>query len=182
MRTVNYWLSLVMIGLMPWMDMVHLPGMGTVSRVAGFGAAAVWAFVVLLTGRTRKPGLFHLLALVFLVWTSLTLFWSQDVDRSWDRMFIYIRMLGMALMIWDLYDSPTKIRSALQVYLLGAYVHAGSVFYNFALGAESVYGRFAATGNIANSTAYVLGMGIPLAWYLATLPSTETTASEESVW
>lgn len=182
MRTVNYWLSLLMIGLMPWMDMVHLPGMGTVSRVAGFGAAAFWVFVVLMTGRTRKPGLFHLLALGFLLWTSLTLFWSQDVDRSWDRMFIYIRMLGMALMIWDLYDSPTKIRSALQVYVLGAYVHAASVFYNFWLGAESVYGRFAAAGNIANTTAYVLGMGIPLAWYLATMPSSETTAGEEPPW
>ena len=177
MRTVNYWLSLLMIGLMPWMDMVHLPGMGTVSRVAGFGAAAFWVFVVLLTGRTRKPGLLHLLALLFLLWTSLTLFWSQDVDRSWDRMFIYIRMLGMALMIWDLYDSPTMIRSALQVYVLGAYVHAASVFYNFWLGAESVYGRFAATGNIANTTAYVLGMGIPLAWYLATLPKQPAEAA-----
>lgn len=169
MRTVNYWLSLVMIGLMPWMDMVHLPGMGTVSRVAGFGAALFWVFVVLMTGRTRKPGLFHLLALIFLLWTSLSLFWSQDVDRSWDRMFIYVRMLGMALMIWDLYDSPAMIRSALQAYVLGAYIHAASVFYNFWLGAESVYGRFAAAGNIANTTAYILGMGIPLAWYLATL-------------
>lgn len=178
MRTVNYWLSLLMIGLMPWMDMVHLPGMGTVSRVAGFGAAAFWVFVVLMTGRTRKPGLFHLLALLFLLWTSLTLFWSQDVDRSWDRMFIYIRMLGMALMIWDLYDSPAMIRSALQVYVLGAYVHAASVFYNFWLGAESVYGRFAAAGNIANTTAYVLGMGIPLAWYLATLPAQPTEAGD----
>ena len=182
MRTINYWLSLLMIGLMPWMDMVHLPGMGTVSRVAGFGAAAFWIFVVLMTGRTRKPGLFHWLALGFLLWTSLTLFWSQDVDRSWDRMFIYIRMLGMALMIWDLYDSPAKIRSALQVYVLGAYVHAASVFYNFWLGAESVYGRFAAAGNIANTTAYVLGMGIPLAWYLATLQPTETADGEEPLW
>lgn len=182
MRTVNYWLSLLMIGLMPWMDMVHLPGMGTVSRVAGFGAAAFWVFVVLMTGRARKPSLFHLLALIFLLWTSLTLFWSQDVDRSWDRMFIYIRMLGLALMIWDLYDSPAMIRNALQVYVLGAYIHAASVFYNFWIGAESVYGRFAAAGNIANTTAYVLGMGIPLAWYLATLAPTDRADGAQPVW
>lgn len=169
MRRVNYWLSLVMIGVMPWMDMVHLPGLGTLSRAVGLGTAAFWVLVILMVGRVRKPGIFHLLMLFFLLWTSSTLLWSRDVDRTWERMFIYIRMLGLALMIWDLYETQTMVRTALQAYVLGAYIHAASVVYNFWTGAESVYGRFAGAGNIANTTAYVLGMGIPLAWYLATL-------------
>lgn len=167
MRRANYWLSLGMIFVMPWMDMVHIPGTGTLSRLLGFAASAFWLLTVVRAGRMRKPTLFHLLAIAFLLWNAATVLWSRDVDRTWDRMFIYVRMVGMALMIWDLYDSPAMIRGALQVYVLGACIHAGSVFYNFWLGVESVYGRFAAAGNIANTTAYVLGMGIPLAWYLA---------------
>jgi O-antigen ligase len=176
----TYWLSLAMIGLMPWMDMVHLPGLGTVSRVVGLGVAALWAVGVLFTGKARKPEPFHLLALLFLLWISATVFWSRDVDRSWDRMFMYIRMVGLSLVIWDLYNSQKMIRAALQAYVLGSYVHAASVIYNFGMGAESVYGRFAGAGNIANTTAYVLGMAIPLAWYLATapqLPGTQPTGT-----
>ncbi|MCB0083989.1 MAG: O-antigen ligase family protein, partial [Caldilineaceae bacterium] len=169
MRTLSYWLTVVMIGLMPWMDMVHLPGMGTLSRVVGLGTAAFWLFVVVFTGKVRKPVPFHLLALLFLFWTTATIFWSVGVDRTWDRAFIYIRMVGMALMIWDLYDAKSMVQTALQAYVIGAYVHAGSVLYNYWLGAESVYGRYAAAGNIANTTAYVLGIALPVAWYLSTV-------------
>lgn len=170
MRKANYWLSLIMIWLMPWMDMVHIPGMGTLSRVVGLVVAAFWLWLVILAGRARKPTLFHLAALLFVLWVAATIWWSWDVERSWARLFIYVRMLGLALVIWDLYESPSMIKSALQAYVLGAYVHAGGVIYNYWMGAESVYGRFAGVGNIANTTAYVLGMAMPLAWYLATAP------------
>jgi len=170
MRKVNYWLSLIMVWSMPWMDMLHIGGLGTLSRVLGLAVAALWLWLVLLAGRTRKPALFHLVALLFVLWVAATVWWSWDVERSWARLFIYVRMLGLALVIWDLYESPTMIKSALQAYVLGAYVHAGGVIYNYWVGAESVYGRFAGVGNIANTTAYVLGMAMPLAWYLATMP------------
>lgn len=168
MRKANYWLSLLMIWLMPWMDMIHIGGLGTLSRVVGLVVAAVWLWLVLLAGRSRKPVFFHLAALLFVLWVAATVWWSWDVGRSWARLFIYVRMLGLALVIWDLYETPSMIKSALQAYVLGAYVHAGGVVYNYWVGAESVYGRFAGVGNIANTTAYVLGMAMPLAWYLAT--------------
>lgn len=169
MRRFNYWLSLAMIFVMPWMDMVHLPGLGTLSRGLGLATAAFWGITVIVTGKMRTPQLFHLLALLFVVWTSTTVVWSYDPERTWARMFMYARMIGLILILWDLYERRSMIHMALQAYILGAYVHAGSVIQNYLTGVEDVYGRFAADGNITNTTAYVLAMGLPLAWFLATM-------------
>lgn len=176
MRRITFYLSLLMIFAVPWQETVYLPGLGTAGRMVGLLAAASWVFTVIVTYKIRRLTALHLVFFLFFFWNAASIFWSLNIEATYARMFVYIRMAGMVLLIWDVYDSPQDIRAGLQTYLLGAYVQIGSIFYNFLLGQESVYGRFSAAGNNANNSGLMISLAMPIAWYLAAtyLPSRRT--------
>lgn len=176
MRRITFYLSLLMIFAIPWQETVFLPGLGTAGRLVGLLAAGSWALTVLVTYKIRKPTALHFLFFLFFFWNVASIFWSIDLEETYDRIFVYIRMAGMVLVVWDVYETESDIRVGLQAYLLGAYVQIGSIFYNFLLGNESVYGRFSAAGNNANNSGLMISLAVPIAWYLAAnhLPSTWT--------
>ena len=64
MRGISYWLGLILIFLMPWERIIHIEGLGTISRIAGVMVAASWMLCAIANGvRTLKP--FHGLVFVF---------------------------------------------------------------------------------------------------------------------
>ncbi len=50
MRTVAYWLSLILIFVIPWENVIVIEGLGTVSRVTGLLVAAFCVATVVITG------------------------------------------------------------------------------------------------------------------------------------
>ena len=167
MRALTYWLSLVMIFMMPWEGVVVLPGLGTASRLMGLLVAGLWLFTIIVTGKVRKPIPVYLFIFLYFMWNMLSILWTVDVDETLIRVVALARMAGLALIILDLYDTPTAVRSGLQAYLLGLFVPAGSVITNFLNGSQSTFGRYSASGDNANTTSILLAFGVPLAWYLA---------------
>jgi O-antigen ligase len=133
-------------------------------------AFAVWALSAWASGRMREPAVFHALALFLVVWVGLSLFWSLDPAETTDRIQTFLQIFALLLITWDLCDSDVALRQSLQALVLGLFVAAGSVFYNFAQGVQAYYGRFAASGADPNYMAMTLAMGLPLAWYLSTQP------------
>ncbi len=81
-RTITLALSLVLIFTIPWEGVVDVRGLGTVASVMGLAVAAVWLATVVLTGRFRRPRLFHMVVLLFVLWNVVSAFWSADVDRT----------------------------------------------------------------------------------------------------
>lgn len=167
MRTIALWLSLVLVFSISWENMVLVQGLGTVSRVIGFLVAGFWVATVVVTGKIRKPHLFHVMVLLFTLWNVASAFWSFDIDDTMTHIQTSLQLAVLMFILWDLYTTPMALKAALQAYILGAYVAIGSIIVNYLMVRQATYLRYAATGWDANDIGLVLALGIPVAWYLA---------------
>lgn len=167
MRTVAFWLSLILIFVIPWENVVTLKGLGTVSRATGLLVAAFWVLTVVRTGRFRKPHPFHMMVYLFLLWNVVSVFWSVDVASTVIKLLTYFQLAVLVWILWDLYTTPAALKAGLQAYILGAYVSIGSLLANYLRGKARGYFRYAATGFDPNDLGVILTLGIPVAWHLA---------------
>lgn len=168
MRTIAFWLSLIVIFTIPWEEMFLVPGLGTPGRIMGLVLAAFWLLAVISTGKIRTPGPFHFVFLLFILWHVLSTLWTIDPALTLGRLSAYIQLIGLVYIIWDLYTTPAAVKRGLQAYILGAYVSVGSLLGNFVAGNETLTGRFTATGFDPNNIGVILALGVVPAWHLAT--------------
>lgn len=176
MRDIAFWLSLALVFTIPWENVIFLERLGTVSRATGLVVAAFWIATVVVTGRLRKLRPFHLAIYLFVLWNVVSVLWSLGVDRTMYRIRTYAQLVGLILILWDLYTTPEALRSGLQAYVLGAYVSIGSTIYNYLTAPEATSLRFVATGFNPNDLGLILALGIPAAWHLATSRSSGSVA------
>jgi len=173
MRNITFKLSLVLIFLMPWEGVIRFPGLGTGTKLLGFTLAALWLATVVITGRLRKPHPFHIMVFLFVLWNAVSIFWSHGTNRTLAHLATWMQLLGLVFILWDLYTTEASIRAGLQAYILGAYVAIGSAIYNYFSGNAfyTHYQRFSAGTTNPDGFGFILVLGMPLAWYLATTPS-----------
>ncbi len=173
LRRHAFMLSLVFIFLIPW-EGVELPSLGAVAKYGGFIAAAFWFATLLRSGSIRAPGAFQATVFAFTVWNALSVLWSVDPAESLGRAMTWAQLFMFVLMLWDLYTTRAAVLAGLQAYVLGAYVAVGSAFANF-LGGETFYShydRFSSGDTNPDGFAFILALGLPGAWYLASSKST----------
>lgn len=166
MRVITYWLSLGMIFIIPWEGIAYLESVGTASRIAGLAVAGFWILTVLVTGSFRWLQVFHVVTVLFVLWNGMSVAWSLDPEVTWRRTLTYLQLCGMVVILWDIYTTPSSIRTAMQAYVLGAFVTVGSVL-NVYLSASEELRRYAADDVNSNAVGLILALGIPIAWYLA---------------
>lgn len=178
MRRIAYAVGLVMIFLMPWEDSITQAGLGSLTRIAGFGLAALWGATVLVEGRFRKPHLFHFLVLLFFVWNLTSVFWSRDIGKTLDRLLTYGQIFILLLIFWEVFRTEGELTIGLQAYILGAYVLVIGTIYSYLNGIVAVpyEGRYSAPGINAVDLALMLMLGLPVAIHLL-LPSGPTGKS-----
>lgn len=177
MRNAAFTLSLFAIFMIPWENVIQFGESDTTgARLIGILAATFWLFSVIIRGKLRKPHVFHVAVYLFVLWNLLSVLWSVGPDRTLGRLLTYFQLAGLAYIIWDLYTTREAVRAGLQAYVLGAYVAIGSTIHNYLSGIEPefYYLRYGATGFNVNDLAYTLALGIPVAWYLATMSSDGT--------
>lgn len=167
MRTITYWLSILLILTLPWENILNLESLGRISRVIGFIVTILWLATVLFTRKIRKPNSFHVVIYLFILWNMVTILWSVNPDRTISRIQTYLQLFVFVLILWDYYSEPLALKAGLQAYVLGAYVSIGSTIYNYNQGNIFNYDRFSANGFNPNDLALILSLGIPAAWYLA---------------
>jgi O-antigen ligase len=158
---------------MPWQQAVEYSSVGTISRVVGLAAAAVWLVSIAATGRMRRLTSFHVAALAFVAWNGLTVFWSKDPHSSVVGFFTYVQLLVLLVIMWDVIDTSQRVRAMLQAYVLGAFVTTGTIIVHFVSGQTSVYERYSSPGSEVDLAALILALGGPAAVYLATRPTSE---------
>ena len=173
MRKHAFMLSLAFIFLIPW-EGVELPSIGAVAKYVGFLAGAVWLVTVLRSGYVRAPRAFQATVFVFTVWNALSVLWSVDPEESLGRAVTWAQLFVFVLMLWDLYTTRAAVLAGLQAYVLGAYVSVGSAFANYLSGEAfySHYDRFSSGDTNPDGFAFILALGLPAAWYLASSKST----------
>jgi O-antigen ligase len=154
----------------PWEGVVELPGLGTATKLIGFVLAAFWLAAVVITGRFRKPDPFHIVVTIFVLWNAVSIFWSANPGKTVTHLQTWAQILVLVFIMWDLYDTRTALLSALQMFVLGEYVAIGYAISNFASGNVyyTTYQRFSPAGQTnPDGFGFILALGIPVAWYLA---------------
>ena len=168
MRSIALALSLVFIFLVPWEGMVRLP-LGTFARFTGTILGVFWLGTVLVTGRLRKLGPFQVMVCLFVLWNILSVFWSENPNRSFAHSRTWAQMFLLVIILWDLYTTRVSLLAGLQAYILGAYVAVSSAVYNYFTGKVyyTNYQRFSAGETNPDGFGFIMALGIPVAWYLA---------------
>lgn len=174
MRKPAFWLAVAFIFTVPWEAAIKIESIGRGSRALGLIAALVWAISIVLRGRIRRWDAFVWAYLTFLLWNGLTLFWSIDTAATLEGFLTYTQIFGMILILWDLLETEWQVNTALQAYVLGAYVSAVSIIWTWFTASTTrfpQYQRFKALGFEVDGIALIVALAIPVAWYLATKPS-----------
>ncbi len=170
MQSIVLWLSYVLIFTIPWENAISFIGFGTFTRVIGFALFGVWLSVVLMKGKFRKPAPFHLVLFLFILFNIFSIFWTDNVEETEQRIITYLQLFTFALILWDLYTTPIIFFTGLQAYVLGAYITIGSTITNYLNGkiiSSYELGRYAGASLNANDLALILTLGMPVAWHLA---------------
>lgn len=139
----------------------------TISKFLGIGVAGIWFLTVVTTKKMRIPLPFHLALGIFVLWNGASVFWSADPGRSYDRTETYAQMAVLLLVMWDIYTERWMVTVAIQCYVLGAFITAGSTLNNYINDIQFYYNRYSATGFNPNDASLILALGMPLAWHLA---------------
>ena len=174
MRRIVYWLSLVLIFTIAWEGLVRFPGLGTLAKLIGLALAFCWLATVAATGRFRRPDPFLFATFVFVLWTALSVFWSAAPRESIRLVFTWVQSFGLVLILWDVFRTRSAIHAGLQAYVLGAYVAVGGAIANY-FGSNPFYtnyDRFSPGATNPDGFGFVIALGIPVAWYLASSAST----------
>ena len=168
MRKITFWLSIILIFIVPWEDSISVTTMGSMARVMGLIVAVCWVATMVIEGRFRKPHLFHALVAVFFLWNFVSVSWSPDTVETIQRIKTYSQIFLLMLIFWEVFQKPEDLRAGLQAYVSGAYVLIGSTIYNYVNGRMAVAyeGRYSATGVNAVDATLILMMGLPIAMQL----------------
>ncbi|MBI5944532.1 MAG: O-antigen ligase family protein [Chloroflexi bacterium] len=168
MRKITYWLAVLLIFIVPWEDSISVTTLGSLARVIGLVVAVFWLATMLMEGRFRIPHLFHAIVLLFFLWNFLSVFWSPDIDSTFQRIKTYSQILFLMLIFWEVFQKPEDLMTGLQAYIYGCYVLIASSIYNYINGnvAVAYEGRYSATGVNAVDLTLILMMGLPVAMQL----------------
>jgi O-antigen ligase len=174
MRPIAYWLTMAFVFSVPWENAVHLGGLGRGSKFLGFVLAFVWIGSVLLRRRLRNPDGFQKAYFLLVAWSGLTFYWSIDAGATTKGFLTYAQLLLMVYIIWDMCDTETAIETALQAYVLGAYIASLSIVLEFLSAPDARFPeheRLRGLGTEVDGIALIVAIAVPAAWYLAASPT-----------
>ena len=174
MRRVAYYLALAFVLSVPWESGLQLGPIGTVAKVLGVVAGTVWLISAIARGSIRPLDTFHKAYFLFLVWAGLTFFWSIAPGSTWHELLTYTQLFLMVLLLWDLLDTRKKVETAVQAYVLGAFVTSGSIIANYLSSPRArfpAHDRVNALGYKIDGIALIVAIALPAAWYLAAGPT-----------
>lgn len=155
--------------VIPWEEVDHIPGFGSIGRVVGAATFAAALLHVVAARRIRPLLWFQLFAILFSLWAALTLFWTVDSDATRIRVLTYAQLAMFAWVIWELAPTHARQMQLLQAYVLGSYVAVISTLTNYFTGAATAASavRYAGFDYNPNELGFTVALGLPMAWYLA---------------
>jgi O-antigen ligase len=150
---------------LPWQNFIVIPGVGVFSRVIGAVAVGLTIVVNVISGRFRRWHVFHVAALLFVMWAAGVLLIVYNPVTMPNKFWTFVQLLVMVWMIWELAPSRSRLIGLLSAYVLGSYVSAlATILLYHRAGGEAR--RFAGGGGDPNDLAMNLAAAIPMAWYL----------------
>src|SRR5262249_39423876 len=150
---------------MPLENAVVLPGIGTFARMVGLLAFACGLMALLEGGKLRAPSLGLLVMTAYVVWVSLTYFWSLSPDDTVTLILTYLQLLSLAWLIWQLAPTHERRLQLFNAYLIGSAVSALASLMDH--GATAKAARDAAFNMNPNDVGLRMALCIPMSLYLS---------------
>ena len=173
LNRVTFALLCIAVFAMPWEETVKMVGDSRLPALAGIGAFGIGLLSTALTLQVRPLTRFHAVAVAFLAWSALTLFWTIDPDMTSERVTTYGQLVLLVWLLWQFGGEPDRQLVLLQAYVAGAYLTAGDMIHNYLTGVNYVssagYGHptFTSGKFRPNDVAFMLVLALPMAWYLS---------------
>jgi O-antigen ligase len=165
----TYWLLWVVVFTVPWQNLILIDGVGTITRLVGLAAAGAAGLAVAAEGRRHPITDTHILMVLFTGWVIASSVWTIRPDVTWDTAFRVIQLLALAWMVGEFADGPARLRGIMWAYVLGVALTAGIMIFEFQFNPTTA-ARYSASENAhPNGIAFMMCLGIPMAWYLSML-------------
>ena len=169
MSNAAFWSLWCFVFVLPWDKFIVIPVLGSIPRLVGLVASAVGVVHVLAQRRVRPLSWYHVFAVLFVLWSGVSAFWSMDPEATGLRFLTYLQLLVLVWLIWEIGWSPERQRALLQAYVLGVSFAAVMTLYRYlshvAIVDETT--RFTALSFNVNELGMTLVLGLPMAWYLS---------------
>ncbi len=165
LTTTAFALLVLFVFAVPLENALVLPGIGTFGRLVGLAAFAVGIFAVIEKGHLRSPLPVHLVMLAFVIWVSLTYFWSVSPDDTVEQILSYTQFLAMMWLIWEFAPLPRHRVNLMQAYLAGTGISAIGALLHVGTAAEVT--RNSTFNMNPNDIGLRLALSVPMALYLA---------------
>jgi len=161
-------MTLIFVFSIPWENAITIPGIGTISRALGVPLAAAWVLMLTTSDSFRTPSTYIVSLFLYVFWCSLTVFWHENTDIAFRQMITFAQLYLSVLIIWTVIDTVQRTQVALQAFLLGSWVVAIIVFYNYAQGNVTRWDKRASISGVdENDIALTIAACLPIGWYLA---------------
>lgn len=165
MRWLAYGALWMFVFSVPWQNLVVIPGIGVVSKLTGMLTMGLALLAVAVSGRLRRWHLFHVAALLFVLWIAAVLMVIYNSPELPNKFWTFVQLFLAVWAMWELSPSVRSQLGLLSAYVFGAYVAAFGTIGLFWRQGEAMR-RFAAGGGDANELAMILALALPMAWYL----------------
>ncbi|HET8560840.1 MAG TPA: O-antigen ligase family protein [Marmoricola sp.] len=175
MHRLTFWLAAAAVFTLPWENVATVPGLGSISRAVGLAAAGIWVLSVLGRGSVRRPVAPILVALAFVAWNALSVFWSVDVGVSIGRFITFAQLFVLMYLVWDIVRTNRDFQAILQAYVFGSWTTLAILLHQvFTAGPVGYTDRYTVGSFEFDDLGVVFALGVPLAVYLASTPARTT--------
>ena len=161
---VAFWLLCAFVFSVPLENSIVIPGIGTIGRLIGLVAFVAGLVAVVESGKFRTPILPHLMMVIFVVWVSMTYFWTIGAEETTEEIISYVQLLAMVLLIWAEAPRPEQQHNLMRAYIAGAGVLAVATILQNRAG--MAYVRQGAFNMNPNDIGLRIVLSVPMALYL----------------
>lgn len=140
----------------------------SVIKIFGLATLGTWFLSFLETKRFQRLTATHVCMVLYFGWTVLSFFWTDYPDATYDACYRLGLMVGAMFVNYELFSDDERTAAiGTQAGVIGCLITALWIIYNWKTG--NVYfgeTRYTAGGLHPNTAAFVVIVGIPLAWEL----------------
>jgi O-antigen ligase len=163
--TVALWLLSLFVFSIPLENSIVIPGIGTIGRVIGLVAFIAGIVAIAESGKFRTPIVPHLMMVLFVVWVSLSYFWTIGPEETTEELISYVQLIAMVLLIWAQAPKPEQQERLMRAYIIGAAVLSVATILQNEGSAVGV--RQGAFNMNPNDIGLRIVLSVPMALYLS---------------
>ena len=146
------------------LENVMIPGVGLLGVVVGMIASGICVLAIIERGRVRPLSAGHVLMGSFVLWATVSYLWTLDPHGTLVQVPVYLRLLFMVWLIWQVAAEGGQPIRLLQAYVLGTCAAGLDTIYQFVHQNEFAYLRYAGAGSNPDDLGLMVALSVPISY------------------